>query len=101
MLAILRDQGLEKYIEKTAESPKLRKPAEPMTEEMIEETVAIDKWKEGDTKAHTRIELLIRDSKMIHLSSTVMACDMWNQLSLVNKSQGHLGVLAMCRALYW
>ena len=82
MLAILKDQGLEKYVEKTAESPKPRKPAEPMTEE----TVAIDKWKEGDTKAHTRIELSIRDSKMIHLSSTVTACDMWNQLSLVKES---------------
>ena len=82
MLAILRDQGLKEYIEKTAESPKLRKPAEPTTEE----TVAIDKWKEGDTKACTRMELSIRDSEMIHLSSAVTAHDMWNQLSLVKES---------------
>ena len=86
MLAILWDQGLKKYVEKTAESPKLRRPEEPT----IEETEAIDKWKEGDAKAHIRIELSIRDSEMIHLSSTVMACDMWNQLSLVKESWGCL-----------
>ena len=74
MLAILRDQGLEKYIEKTAELLKPRKLAEPTTEEMV----AIDKWKEGDAKAHTRIELSIGDSEMIHLSGAVTACDMWN-----------------------
>ena len=96
MLAILRDQGLKKYVEKTAASPTPRKLAEPTTEE----TVAIDKWKEGDAKACTRIELSIRDSKIIHLSGTVTACDTWNQLSLVKESQGHLGVLAMHWALY-
>ena len=40
MLAILRDQGLEKYIEKTAESPKLKALDKPTKEEME----AIDKW---------------------------------------------------------
>ena len=94
MLAILRDQGLKKYVEKTAELLKLRKLEELMTEE----TEAI--WKEGDTKAHTRIELSIRDPKMVHLSSAVMAHDIWNQLSLVKESWGHLGVLVMCQALY-
>ena len=96
MLAILRNQGLEKYIEKTAELPKPRQPEEPMTEEME----AINKWKEGDAKARTRLELSIRDSEMIHFSGAVMAHDMWNQLSLVKESWGHLGVLAMCQALY-
>ena len=97
MLAILRDQGLKKYVEKTAELLKLRKLAEPTTEEMV----AIDKWKEGDAKAHTRIELSIGDSEMIHLSGAVTAHDMWNQLSLVKESRGCLGVLVMHWALYW
>ena len=30
-----------------------------------------------------------------------MAHDMWNQLSMVKESRGHLGVLATHRALYW
>ena len=37
---------------------------------------------------------------MIHLSSAVMAHDMWNQLSLVKESQGCLGVLAKHQALF-
>ena len=40
ILAILRDQGLEKYIEKTAELPKL-KSSDKLTKEEME---AIDKW---------------------------------------------------------
>ena len=90
MLAILRDQGLEKYVKKTAELPKAKEPAEPTKEE----TEAIDKWPEADMKACTRIELSIGDSEMIHLSGAVTARDMWNQLSLVKESRGCLGVLA-------
>ena len=40
ILAILRDQGLEKYIEKTAEWPKPKSSDKPTKEE----TEAIDKW---------------------------------------------------------
>ena len=70
MLAILRDQGLEKYVAKTAEAPKPADAAKPTKEEMN----AIAKWQEGDTKAWTRIELSIRDSEMIHLSGATTAC---------------------------
>ena len=90
MLAILRDKGLEKYVKKTAELPKVKEPAEPTKEE----TEAIDKWREGDAKARTRIELSIGDSEMIQLSGAVTAHEMWNQLSLVKESRGRLGVLA-------
>jgi hypothetical protein len=49
MLAILRDQGLEKYIEKTAE------PLKPLILGQVkkEETEAINRWNEGDAKAHS------------------------------------------------
>ena len=90
MLAILRDQGLEKYVAKTAEAPKPIVAAKPTKEEMD----AIVKWQEGDAKAQTQIELSIRDSEMIHLSGATMACQMWSQLSMVTESRGHLGVLA-------
>ena len=96
ILAILRDQGLEKYIEKTAESPKPKSSDKPTKEEME----AIDKWQEGDAKACTRIELSIRDFKMIHLSGANTARDMWNQLTMVKEARGCLGILAARRALY-
>ena len=60
----------------------------------------MDKWKEGDAKARTRIELSIGDSEMIHLSGASTAKDMWSQLSMVKESKGRLGVLATRRALY-
>ena len=96
MLAILRDQGLEKYVEKTVESPKPKSLDKPTKEEME----AIDKWQEGDAKAHTRIELSIGDSEMIHLSGANTARDMWNQLTMVKEARGRLGILATHRALY-
>ena len=96
MLAILWDQGLEKYIEKTAEQPKLMTPGAPTKEE----TDATNKWKENDAKACTRIELSVGDSEMIHLSGAVTAWDMWSQLSTVKEARGHLGLLAMCWVLY-
>ena len=67
MLAVLRDQGLEKYVEKDAGIPKASE--EPTNEEKD----AIQKWKIDDAKACTRIELSISDSKMIHLSSANIA----------------------------
>ena len=96
ILAILRDQGLEKYVKKTTELPKPKASDKPTKEE----TEAIDKWKEGDVKACTRIELSIGNSEMIHLSGAKTARDMWNQLTLVKESRGRLGVLATCQALY-
>ena len=67
---------------------------------MKEETEAIDKWNGGDAKARTRIELVIGDGEMIHISGALTACDMWDQLSTVKELKGHLGVLATRRALY-
>ena len=90
MLAILRDQGLEKYVHKEVEPPTPVKPAEPTKEELE----AAEKWKEGDARACTRIELSLGNSKMIHLSSATMAKEMWNQLCMVKKSKGCLGILA-------
>ena len=69
MLAILWDQGLERYIKKTAELLKPTISGAPTKEEME----AIEKWSEGDAKAHTRIELSVGDSEMIHLSGAVTA----------------------------
>src|SRR6266498_2247787 len=37
---------------------------------------------------------------MIHISGALTARDMWDQLSTVKESKGHLGVLATRRALY-
>jgi hypothetical protein len=88
MLAILRDLGLEKYVDKTINPP------------TPDEKEALLKWKEGDAKARTRIELSIGDSEMIHLSGANTARDMWNQLTMVKKARGRLGVLATRRALY-
>ena len=64
ILAVLRDQGLEKYVEKDVGIPKASE--EPTNEEKD----ATQKWKDGDANAHTRIELSIGDFQMIHLSST-------------------------------
>jgi len=96
MLAVLRDTSLEKYIEKTAAPPIPADPRKPTKEE----TEAIDKWNGGDAKARTRIELAIGDGEMIHISGALTARDMWDQLSTVKESKGHLGVLATRRALY-
>src|SRR5882757_3808003 len=87
MLAILRDQGLEKYVSKTAQSP-------------AGDEEAITKWQDGDAKARTRIELSIGDSEMIHLSGANTAKDMWNQLTMVKEARGRLGILSTRRTLY-
>ena len=96
MLAVLRDTGLEKYIGKTAASPIPVDSTKPTNDEVD----AMDKWKEGDAKARTRIELAIGDAEMIHVSGATTARDMWDQLTMVKESKGQLGVLATRRALY-
>src|SRR6266568_4652594 len=96
MLAVLQDMGLEKYIEKTAVSPIPVDSTKPTNDEVD----AMDKWKEGDAKARTRIELAIGDVEMIHVSGATTARDMWDQLTMVKESKGQLGVLATRRALY-
>jgi len=96
MLAILRDLGLEKYIDKNAMIPVPATRNDPTKEE----TDALDKWMEGDAKARTRIELSIGDSEMIHICGASTAKGMWSQLSMVKESKGRLGILATRRALY-
>ena len=96
MLVVLWDLGLEKYI---AADAKLPEPADisKLTAAKIE---AQTKWREGDTKACTWIELAISDAEMMHISGATTAHEIWNQLSLVKESKGQLGVLATHRALY-
>jgi hypothetical protein len=96
ILAVLRDLGLEKYIEGTAMSPIAANQIEP-TKEEIE---AMDKWREGDARTRTRIELAIGDTEMIHISGATTAREMWDQLTMVKESKGQLGVLATRRSLY-
>ena len=85
MLAMFQDLGLEKYITKNMKAPEPADPAKP-TAEKIE---AKKKWTKGDGKAHgTQIELLIRNAKMIHISGTITAAQMWDQLCMVKESKG-------------
>ena len=90
MLAILWDLGLEKYIEKDATPPEPADKANLTQDEKDTEK----RWKEGDAKAHTCIDLSIGDSEMIHISGADTARGMWEQLTTVKESQGRLGVLA-------
>jgi gag-polypeptide of LTR copia-type len=95
MMAVLRDLGLETYINKNAKLPVPAVANAPTKEEED----AIKKWKEGDAKARTRIELAIGDADMIHISGAETAREMWDQLTAV-KDKGKLGILATRRALY-
>ena len=88
--AILRDLGLEEYIEKESKCPEARDPAKPTDDEQKLQK----QWKTGDAKARTRIELAIGDAEMIHISGAVTAREMWEQLTMVKESRGRLGVLA-------
>lgn len=96
MLAVLRDLGLDQYIEVDSMMPGSADPAKPTGEELT----AQKKWREGDAKTRTRIELAIGDAEMIHISGAVTARQMWEQLTTVKESKGRLGVLATRRALY-
>ena len=68
MLAILRDLGLEKYIAKDAKSPT---PVD-LNQPTKDEDEAVDKWKEGDTRTRTHIELAIGDSEIQRWSTSVV-----------------------------
>lgn len=95
MLAVLHNLGLEKFIVKDASEPGAAKD-EPTTAELE----AQRKWREGDAKAQTRIELAISDAEIIHISGATTAREMWSQLTMVKESKGCLGILATWRALY-
>ncbi|KAF8219238.1 hypothetical protein L208DRAFT_1553561, partial [Tricholoma matsutake] len=79
MLAMLWDLGLEKYIAKDAKTPELADKANLTTAELEEQK----KWRDGDAKARTHIELVISDAEMIHISGADSAREMWDQLALV------------------
>jgi hypothetical protein len=96
MLVVLRDLGLEKHIAKDARSP----TPEDLNNLMKEEVEASDKWRDGDARTRTRIELAIGDSEMVDISSMSTTCQMWDQLSTVKESKGCLGVMAARRVLY-
>ena len=96
MLAVLRDLNLDTYIEDSA------RPPVPMDVDNPEqaETDAIKKWRDGDAKARTRIELAIGDSEMVHIIGATTAKQMWKQLTLVKEARGRLGILSTRRTLY-
>ena len=94
MQAILRDLGIEEFIEKDSIPPVAKTPP-------TEADIRLQKeWKTGDAKARTRIELAIGDAEMIHISGTTTAWEMWKQSKMVKESRGRLGILATRRALY-
>ena len=94
MQAILRDLGIEEYIEKNSAPPVAKTPP-------TEADIRLQKeWKTGDAKAQTWIKLVIGDAEMIHISSATMAWEIWKQLMMVKESSRRLGVLAMRRVLY-
>ena len=84
MLAVFRDLGLDKYIKKDAKSPESADVNKPTTEELDTQK----KWADGDSKAHTWIELSIGNAKMIHISGMITARQMWDQLCMVKESKG-------------
>jgi len=96
MMAIFRDLGLEKYIEKNAVPLGSVDPRNLTTAESKEQK----KWAEGDAKARARIELAISDAEMVHIMGAETASQMWEQLTLVKESRGQLGVLAAHRVLF-
>ena len=94
MQAILRDLGIEEFIEEDS-TPLVAKT--PPTEADIR---LQKEWKTGDAKAWTWIKLAIGDVEMIHISGATTAQEMWKQLTMVKESRGRLGILATRRALY-
>ena len=84
MLVVFPDLGLEKYIAKDAKAPESADPAKITLEEM---EVKKEQAK-GDGKACTQIELSIGNAEMIHITSTITASQMWEQLCIVKESKG-------------
>ena len=70
MQAILRDLGIEEFIEENSAPPVAKTP-------LTEANIRLQKeWKTGDAKAWTQIKLAIRDVEMIHISSATTAWEM-------------------------
>ena len=81
MQAILRDLGIEEYIEENSAPPVAKTPPTEADMRLQKE------WKMGDAKAQTWIKLAIRDVEMIHISGTTMAWEMWKQLTIWKHNQ--------------
>ena len=96
MLAILRDQNLEQYVTGESEMPTSAGTGSSTSEV----ATAISKWKSGDAKARTRIELSIGDSEMVHLSGAQTAREMWYQLCLVYENTSGIGLMVAMRTFY-
>jgi hypothetical protein len=90
MLAVLRDLLLETYIDRGLKPPT---PANPQKLTNTKKEAA-KKWREGNTKARTRIELAVGDSEMVHIIGVTTVSKMWKQLTIVKESRGKLGILA-------
>ena len=76
MQTILRDLGIEEFIEQDSTPPVAKTP-------LTEADIRLQKeWKTGDAKARTWIKLVIGDAEMIHISSATMAREMWKQLRI-------------------
>ena len=96
MLAVLRDQKLDSYIERNATPPLPKDPKNPTEEEQK----AAKTWRENDYRAQSRIELSIGDAEMVHIISATTASQMWKQLTLVKEARGKMGILTARKALY-
>ncbi|KAJ3525781.1 hypothetical protein NMY22_g10432 [Coprinellus aureogranulatus] len=96
MLAILRDQGHDKYVT----SAEKTKPVITATGASPAVTsVDVAAWETGEQKARTRIELAIGDTKKIHILGADTAAAIWERLCQVKETKGCLGVLATRRSL--
>ena len=91
MLAVLRDQGLDKNLTEDEPVADITKP---------DEVKALQKWRDIDLKTQARIELAVSDAEMIHVMGASTAKEMWSQLTTVKESRGRMGVLATRRSLY-
>lgn len=74
--------GLEKYIARDEKTPE----SADRTNLTIAELEEQKRRKDGDAKAHTRIELAIGYSDMIHISGAETTREIWNQLIVVKES---------------
>jgi hypothetical protein len=96
ILAILRDNELEGYVDGTEAYPTVVDPTTPTTTEKKD----IAKWKKGDGKARSKIELALGNSQMVHIAGAETAAHMWTQLCTVKEVRGQLGIMSYRRRLY-
>ena len=96
MLAVLHDLGLKSYITKDAAALEFSNP-QILTKD---KKITLKKWHKGDAKMQTRIELMVGNMEMVHLSGADTTKEMWDQLCMVKEAKGQINVLATCHVLY-